>query len=501
MNHLRHFLLAPVIGAFVTVAVCAMPRYTVTVNSTPDDSTKVATTPDDSTKVVATSNDSIATAVPEKVHLINPASIIDEVVWVVGDEPILKSDIETMRLQAEAEGVRWDGNPDCVIPEQLAVQKLFLHQAAIDSIEVTEAEINQEIEDQINYWIQLADGSREKLEEYRKQSISQMRQQMHDDFRNRGLIQEMKKELVKNITVTPAEVRAFFKDLPEDSIPLVPTMVEVQIITREPKVSIDEINRVKNTLREYTERVNSGETSFATLARLYSEDGSARQGGELGYTPKAALDPVFANVAFNLTDPNKISKIVETEFGFHIIQLIDKRGERINVRHILMKPKVTQEELDKASADLDSIASIIRSGKSTFDEAALYVSDDKDTKSNHGLMANSTDMTRTSKFKMQDLPTEVARAVEGLEVGEISKPFEMINSKGKRVCAIILLKSRVESHRATITEDFQTMKEVVLDHRRGEFLDDWVAQKIKNTYIKINDQYKDCKFQYQGWVK
>ena len=356
MNHLRHFLLAPVIGAFVTVAVCAMPRYTVTVNSTPDDSTKVATTPDDSTKVVATSNDSIATAVPEKVHLINPASIIDEVVWVVGDEPILKSDIETMRLQAEAEGVRWDGNPDCVIPEQLAVQKLFLHQAAIDSIEVTEAEINQEIEDQINYWIQLADGSREKLEEYRKQSISQMRQQMHDDFRNRGLIQEMKKELVKNITVTPAEVRAFFKDLPEDSIPLVPTMVEVQIITREPKVSIDEINRVKNTLREYTERVNSGETSFATLARLYSEDGSARQGGELGYTPKAALDPVFANVAFNLTDPNKISKIVETEFGFHIIQLIDKRGERINVRHILMKPKVTQEELDKASADLDSIA-------------------------------------------------------------------------------------------------------------------------------------------------
>ena len=202
MNHLRHFLLAPVIGAFVTVAVCAMPRYTVTVNSTPDDSTKVATTPDDSTKVVATSNDSIATAVPEKVHLINPASIIDEVVWVVGDEPILKSDIETMRLQAEAEGVRWDGNPDCVIPEQLAVQKLFLHQAAIDSIEVTEAEINQEIEDQINYWIQLADGSREKLEEYRKQSISQMRQQMHDDFRNRGLIQEMKKELVKNITVT-----------------------------------------------------------------------------------------------------------------------------------------------------------------------------------------------------------------------------------------------------------------------------------------------------------
>ena len=490
MNHLRHFFLAPVVGAFVTIAVCAMPQYTAVVPSTPDDSTKTVSPTDDSTKTI-----------PKKEHVTNLASIIDEVVWVIGDEPILKSDIETMRLQAEAEGVRWDGDPDCVIPEQRAVQKLVLHQAAIDSIEVTEADINQSIEDQINYWIQLADGSREKLEEYRKQSISQMRQQMHDDFKNRELIQKMKMELVKNISVTPAEVRAFFKDLPEDSIPLVPTMVEVQIITREPKVSIDEINRVKNTLREYTERVNSGETSFATLARLYSEDGSARQGGEIGYTPKAILDPVFANVAFNLTDPNKISKIVESEFGFHIIQLIDKRGERINVRHILLKPKVTQEELDKASADLDSIAAIIREGKSTFDEAALYVSDDKDTRSNHGLMANSTDMTRTSKFRMQDLPSEVARVVEDLQVGEISKPFEMINNKEKRVCAIILLKSRVESHRATITEDFQAMKDVVLEHRREEFINDWIAQKLKNTYVKINEQYRNCNFQYQGWVK
>ena len=264
-------------------------------------------------------DDSTTTAAKE-VPSAQPASIIDEVVWVVGDEPILKSDIESMRMQGEMEGMKWEGNPDCTIPEQLAVQKLFLHQAAIDSIEVTESEINQEIEDQINYWIQLADGSREKLEEYRKQSISQMRQQMHDEFKNRELIQKMRQQLVKDISVSPAEVRKFFERLPEDSIPLVPTTVEVQIITRQPKVSIEEVNRVKDALREYTDRVNRGETTFATMARLYSEDGSARQGGEIGYTPKAALDPTFANVAFNLTDPNKISKIVETEFGFHIIQ-------------------------------------------------------------------------------------------------------------------------------------------------------------------------------------
>ena len=443
-------------------------------------------------------DDSTTTATAVKT---NPSSIIDEVVWVVGDEPILKSDIESMRMQGEMEGVKWEGNPDCSIPEQLAVQKLFLHQAAIDSIEVTESDISQSIDDQINYWIQLADGSREKLEEYRKMTISQMRQQMHDEFKNRELIQKMRRKLVEDINVSPAEVRRYFENLPEDSIPMVPTTVEVQIITRQPKVSIEEINRVKDALREYTDRVNRGETTFATLARLYSEDGSARQGGEIGYTPKAALDPVFASVAFNLTDPNKISKIVETEFGFHIIQLIDKRGERINVRHILLKPRVTREALEQASHQLDSLANEIREGKFTFDEAATYVSDDKDTKSNHGIMANATEMTRTSKFRMQDLPTEVARAVEQLKVGEISAPFEMINSKGKTVCAIIKLKSRTESHRATITEDFQVMKDVVLAKRREEALQAWVAEKLKNTYVRMADQYRDCDFEYQGWVK
>jgi peptidyl-prolyl cis-trans isomerase SurA len=441
-------------------------------------------------------------AVVKKDFVPNPESVIDEVVWVVGDEPILKSDIEAMRLQAETEGVRWEGNPDCSIPEQLAVQKLFLHQAAIDSIEVTESQVSQDIEDQINYWIQLADGSREKLEEYRKQTIAQMRQQMHDEFKNRELIQRMKQKLVEDISVSPAEVRKYFQNLPEDSIPLVPTNVEVQIITMQPKVSAEEVNRVKDALREYTDRVNKGETTFATMARLYSEDGSARQGGEIGFTPKSVLDPAFANVAFNLTDPNKISKIVETEFGYHIIQLIDKRGERINVRHILLKPRVTQEEMNQTSQKLDSIANDIREGKFTFDEAATFLSDDKDTKSNHGLMVNTPDpQTRTSRFRMQDLPTEVARAVEGLKVGEISAPFEMVNSRGKKVCAIIKLKSRVESHRATITEDFQALKDVVLAKRREQKLNDWVAGKLKNTYVRMNDRYKDCKFQYQGWVK
>lgn len=444
-------------------------------------------------------NDSVPKVLEE---VLNEASIVDEVIWVVGDEPILKSDVEAMRLQAEVEGVHFQGNPDCTIPEQIAVQKLYLHQAAIDSIEVTEAEINQNVEQQINYWLQMVGGSKEKLEEYRKQTIAQMRSSMHDDFRDRQLIQKMQEKLVEDIKVSPADVRLYFKDLPEDSIPFVPTAVEVQIVTLTPRIEQEEINRVKNDLRDYTDRVNRGETTFATLARLYSEDpGSARQGGELDYTGRGMLDPAFANVAFNLTDPKKISKIVETEFGYHIIQLIDKRGDKIKCRHILLKPRVSSEALEKAQHRLDSIATDIRAGKFSFDEAASYISDDKDTRSSKGLMANTSEAGRTSKFRMQDLPTEVARVVDTMKVGQVSDAFQMINSKGKTVSAIVKLKSRIDGHRATITEDFQEMKNVVLLKRRQAFLKEWVKNKLKNIYVRMNDRYKDCQFEYEGWIK
>ncbi len=428
-------------------------------------------------------------------------SIVDEVIWVVGDEPILKSDVEMMRLQGEAEGITFQGDPDCYIPEQIAVQKLFLHQAAIDSIEVSESDIAQSIEMQINRWIQQA-GSREKLEEYKKMTVTQMRSQLHDDFRNNQLIQQMREKLVQDISVTPSDVREYFKKMPEDSIPFVPTEVEVEIITKQPKIAQEEINRVKNDLREYTERVTSGETSFATLARLYSEDpGSARQGGEMDYVGRGMLDPAFASVAFNLTDPKKISKIVESEYGFHIIQLIDKRGDKIKVRHILRIPQVSDEAVDSMRTRLDSLATNIRANKVTFEEAATMLSDDKDTRNNHGLMSFNSQEGRTSKFQMKDLPTEVAREVETMEVGDVSKAFRMINEKGKTVVAIVKLKSRTPAHRATITEDFQVMKNVVLAKERADFLHQWVVNKIKTTYVKMNERCKNCKFEYEGWIK
>jgi peptidyl-prolyl cis-trans isomerase SurA len=446
-------------------------------------------------------------------------SVVDEVIWVVGDEAILKSDVEAMRMQSEQEGLRWSGDPDCSIPEQIAVQKLYLNQAITDSIQVTEAEISQNVEQYIERMISVI-GSREKLEEYQKKNMSQIRADLRESFRERQLVEGMQQKLVKDVAVSPAEVRRYFRNLPQDSIPFVPTEVEVQIITQQPRVEQEEINRIKERLREFTDRINKGETSFQTLARLYSQDGSARNGGELGYTGRAGWVPEFANVAFNLTDPKKVSKIVETEFGYHIIQLIDKRGDKVNVRHILLKPEISNEAIQTALNRLDTVATAIREdvapemikaiykdkdGRAiehfTFEDGVAFFSDDKDTRNNNGLMFVTRENQRTSRFQLAELPSEVARIVDTLQVGGVSAPFQMINERGKVVCAVVKLKNRREGHKATITEDFQIMKNVVTAKQRQKKLHDWVVNRIKSTYVRVNDRYRDCKFEYEGWIR
>jgi peptidyl-prolyl cis-trans isomerase SurA len=329
-----------------------------------------------------------------------------------------------------------------------------------------------------------------------------MKQELHDEFKNRELAQRMKQKLVENVAIRPTDVREYFQTVPEDSLPFVPTTVEVEIITNQPRIPMEEINKVKDELRSYTDRVQKGEVSFATLARLYSEDpGSARDGGEMDYVGRGMLDPAFAQAAFNLTDPHKISKIVESEFGFHIIQLIDRRGDKIKCRHILRKPVVPQKAIDETMLRMDSIVADLRANKFSFEDGATVISDDKDTKNNRGLMANVTEEGRTSRFQMKELPTEVAHAIENLKVGEISDPFTMTNSRGKTVCAIVRLKARNEGHKATITEDFQLMSHIVLEREQAKVLKKWVQDKIKNTYVRIDDRYKGCDFEYEGWIK
>jgi peptidyl-prolyl cis-trans isomerase SurA len=429
-------------------------------------------------------------------------NVIDEVVWVVGDEAILKSDVESERLNAQYEGRKFDGDPYCVIPEQLAIQKLFLHQAAIDSVEVSDQEVLDRVESQTRWLIEQI-GSKEKMEEYYNKTSTQIREMLRENIRDGLTVQKMQQKITGDIKVVPAEVRRYFKDLPADSIPYIPTQVEVEIITLEPKVPQEEIDRVKKTLREYTDRVNNGEIAFSTLAVLYSEDeGTRRRGGELGFMGKGQLVPEFANVAFNMTDPKKVSKIVESEFGYHIIQLIEKRGDRINCRHILLKPRVEDAELNAAMMRLDSIADDIRNQKFSFEEGATYISQDKDTRNNHGLMANPE--TGTARFEMQDLARvsqDVAKVVENMQIGEISKAFTMTNSKGKEVCAIVKLKSRINGHKATITEDYQRLKAIVVEQRSEEKLQKWIAEKQKHTYVRISEGWNTCDFKYPGWVK
>lgn len=426
-------------------------------------------------------------------------NIIDQVVWVVGDEAILKSEVEEERLNALMEHRDLDGDPYCVIPEQLAIQKLFLNQAEIDSIEVTESEVIARLDAQLNFMIQQI-GSEEKVEEYFNKTMTQIREKLRQNIHDGLTAQRMQQEIVGEIKVTPAEVRNFFNQLPYDSIPYIPTNVEVQIITREPKVPQKEVDAVKAQLREFTDRINSGETSFSTLALLYSEDpGSRMRGGELGFMGRGQLLPEFANVAFNLQDPNKVSKIVETEYGFHIIQLIEKRGDRINCRHILLRPHIPSEAIDSAMLTLDSIADNIRNTKYTFEQAALYLSDDKDTRLNNGLMPNPYD--NTSKFEMQQLPQEIARVVDALKVGEISDPFTMVTDNGMEVCAIVKLKTKTEGHKATISEDYQRLKDLVTQQMGEEKLKEWIKEKLKTTYVRIDPAWRNCDFKYEGWIK
>ena len=426
-------------------------------------------------------------------------NVAEEVAWVVGDEPIFKSDIEEQYQQAMYERIPIDGNPYCVLPERMAVEKLFLHQAKIDTVEIPNSTVMQSVDSRINYLIASL-GSREKVEEYFRKSLPELRNQLIDVVRDQYTVQEVQRNLTKNIKATPADVRRYFNTIPKDSLPTIPLQVEVKIITINPAIPQEEIENVKARLREYSEKVNSGESEFSTLAILYSEDGSSTYGGEVGFRGRAELLPEYATAAFNLNDTKKVSKIVETDAGFHIIQLIEKRGDRINTRHILLRPKVSPKDLDNAQIKLDSLRNVILEGKKdlTFENAAFYVSQDKDSKNNNGVMLNAK--THSNLFEMADLPNEVGKVVANMQVGEISKPFVMINpATNRQQVAIVKLSKRIESHRADFADDYQVLKDLYENYKREEILTKWIEEKQKSTYVYIEEGWRNCDFKYK-WL-
>ena len=426
-------------------------------------------------------------------------NVAEEVAWVIGDEPIFKSDIEEQYQQALSERVPIDGNPYCVIPEQMALDKLFLDQARIDTVEVQQSAISSEVENRINFFIANL-GSKEKVEEYFRMPIARLRDRLNEMYSDQYCIQQVQSELTKNVKATPADVRKYYNGLSRDSLPYIPMQVETQIITINPVIPQQEIDEVKARLRDYAQQVNSGEREFSTLAILYSQDQStAVYGGETGFQSKSVLLPEYATAAFNLNDNKRVSNIVETDDGFHIIQLIEKRGDRINTRHILLRPKVSDKDLTDALTRLDSVRADIMSGKHTFDEMALYISQDKDSRNNNGNMLN--EKNHSSRFEMADLPAEVGKKVSLMKPGEVSEPFVMINPKTRREqVAIVKLVKRIDGHKADLAEDYMIIKEMCEANEKEKIIHDWVIQKQKSVYVYIEEGWRNCEFKYD-WLR
>ncbi len=424
-------------------------------------------------------------------------TVVDEVVAVVGSKPVLLSDIENQYLQYRAQGgIRGSAKETkCHIMESSLFSKLLLNQAELDSVEVTDKQVDGELERRIRYYIQQI-GSKEKLEEYFKKPLHEIKEELRGVISDQMKVEMTQQKITKDIKITPSEVRNFFNELPIDSIPLVNTEYIIGQIIRKPKVGLAEEIEVKEKLRTLRKRIMNGE-SFSTLAVLYSEDpGSAAKGGEVGLFGRGELYPEYEAAAFKLK-PGEISDIVKSKAGYHIIQLIERRGDFINTRHILLMPKVSPFELAKASKELDSVYTLLQKGSLSFEEAVQKISDDPN-KINGGLMINP--QSQNNRWDPEQLDPKVLYAVDKLEPGQFSKPMIYKSEDDKDAYRILYLKERTKPHRANIKDDYDRLQNWALDKKKSEALREWVGRKLAETYIRISAEYKECVYQ-QEWIK
>lgn len=424
--------------------------------------------------------------------------VIDQVVAVVGRNIVKLSDIEGQYQQAMAQGMRSArGDLKCDILEEILTQKLLLNQARLDSIEVGASEVELELERRIDYFINQV-GSIERLEAHFNKSMLKIKEDLRESVREQMLTQRMQASIVGDVKITPSEVRNFYKNLPQDSIPKIDATVKLNQISVYPPESEDAVFEVKEKLLALRQRILNGE-SFAALAVLYSEGPSATDGGEIGYFGKGNLDPEYAKAAFSLKKGG-VSKIVESEFGFHIIQLIDRRENQVNTRHILMKPKISSDSMQKAESRLDSIAKLVRLDSLTFEQAARYFSEDEDTRLNGGQMINP--QTGNAQFQMDHLDRQVFQIVRGLKVGEMTDPILTEDPQsGRKVFKIIKLVERTDPHLANLKQDYDLLKNMTMNVKQQELVQEWIKEKIKSTYVSIDDSYGNCNFSMSGWKK
>lgn len=420
--------------------------------------------------------------------------MVDKIVGVVGKNQILYSEVEDQYLQLIAQNIR-PAPSKCSVFEDLLAQKLLVNQAEVDSLMVDEAQVEMELEDRISYFINQI-GTEEKLIEYFGKSILEIKEDMREAVREQMQMQMMRGEITSGITVTPAEVKNYYKDLPEDSIPYIDSEVEVSQIVIYPATSEEAVFEVKERLLDIRERIVQGE-NFATLAVLYSEGPSSSRGGDIGWASKSDLDPAYTKAAFALKK-GQVSKIVESSFGYHIIQLLDRTEDRLHTRHILMKPKISFEEKEKAINLIDSIVTLVRIDTLEFERAAVYFSMDEDTKMNGGVRVNP--YTGNRRFQLDQFDTKEHYIIRNLKTGEISEPFESTDDKGKLIYKVVRLNSRTEPHKANIKQDYELLKNLTMQAKQNEVIDKWVQEKIGSTYIRINEPYNTCSFRLEGWL-
>lgn len=429
--------------------------------------------------------------------------VIDKVVAVVGKNIILQSDVENQYLQMRLQnGVTGSAQSmRCEILEELLLQKLMLNQAEMDSITATDDQVEAELDRRIQYFVERM-GSQEKLEEYFNKTITEIKDEVRRAARESLLQEQVRNKIVENVQVTPNEVKSFYRSLPQDSLPMVDAQYEIVQIVKRPPVSLDEKLQVKDRLYQIRKRILEGESSFSTMAVLYSEDpGSAKKGGELGLTGRGIFASEFESVAFNLRD-GEISDVVETEFGFHIIQLIERRGNMVNCRHILLTAKVPVEALEKAQRELDSVSRAIRNGEITFEEACLKFSDD-DSKSNGGYITNvATGAKRMSINEMHELENyypeykNLPFVISRLGIDEVSDPLPMTTNEKKDAFRLVMVKKKIDAHKANLKDDYSLIQAWALNMKKQEALGKWVTNKASKAFLRIDDNFKDCNFYY-----
>jgi peptidyl-prolyl cis-trans isomerase SurA len=418
--------------------------------------------------------------------------LIDEIVAVVGSNVILYSDIETQILQYRMQGKIPPGSAArCQILESLLYQKLLLNQAELDSIEVTDSRVETNMDARLRYYITQF-GSKEKLEEFYQKSVIEIKEELRELVREQMKIEEVQNKITADIQVSPAEVKKFYNNITKDSLPLINTEYQIGQIVKNPPISLEELTISYDRIKALRDRIINGE-KFSTLAILYSEDpGSASKGGELGTFTRGTMYPEFEGAAFNLKEPGDVSEIIKTEAGYHIIQLIERNGDYINVRHILIQPKVSPDNLEKAKMTLDSVHDLIVNKTMTFEEAALKFSDDPG-KVNGGLIINS--QTNNTWFQADQLDPGLFFVIDNLEVLNVSQAVKFVTEGGKEAYRILYLKNRTEPHRLNMKDDYNTIQSMALDDKRNQVIQDWVREKINDSYVKINERYKNCVFQ------